>query len=561
VVAAIVLVMAAILFFARLGARALWASEFRWAEIAREMMVTGNYFWPTIDGRVYYDKPLGSYWLVLMATPFTGGLNEAAARVPCVIAGLGAIALLMLLTRRLYDSRTGVLAGFILATSFSFVFFSRHASADVETLTGELGALLLFHHHEERQDGWWVVGLWVVMALTSLTKGLLGFVLPILVIGSYCSLRNGWAVLGDGLLKGSLARRINWVIENNRWLFNWKSIVAIAVGAAIYSLPFQISNLIMGSDKGLAMVYRENVVRFFHPFDHRGPVYLYVYVIFALMAPWSVLLPAALVETHHLRGEQAEPARSDRFALVYFWATFVFYTLSGSRRSYYLLPILPGAAMLVARTLAYPGELRSKIAAFLIKFGYGLIAAASAASIWMTMPPQHLLPGHLALLPPAPARAVIVVLWMISVASALYVIGKITPRRIAISTSIIAYLAMVYIFIFAMPAADAYRGEKPFGLRVLQETGGKTDQIVFYNTLGPLFYLNPPKPIPIYAHKDDLSKAVAQNNVGWLITRRRDLEDMSFPVQVVLTEQTFPWEQEPELRNKDVLVKVGPPSK
>src|SRR5208337_659575 len=75
-----VLILAAILFFARLGARALWSSEFRWAEIAREMLVTHNYFWPTINGHVYYDKPLGSYWLVILSTPFTGGLNEAATR-------------------------------------------------------------------------------------------------------------------------------------------------------------------------------------------------------------------------------------------------------------------------------------------------------------------------------------------------------------------------------------------------------------------------------------------------------------------------------------------------
>ena len=79
----------------------------------------------------------------------------------------------------------------MLATSFSFVFFSRHASADVETLTGELAALLLFLHHERHQDGWWVIALWVVMAITSLTKGLLGFVLPIMTIGAYCLLATG----------------------------------------------------------------------------------------------------------------------------------------------------------------------------------------------------------------------------------------------------------------------------------------------------------------------------------------------------------------------------------
>ncbi len=155
--AGLVLILAAVLFLTRLGARALWSSEFRWAEIAREMIVTHNYFWPTINGHVYYDKPLGSYWLVIFSTPFTGGLNEAATRLPCAIAGILAVALLMLLVRRLYDARTAILSGVILATSFSFVFFSRHASADVETLTGELAALLLFNHFEERGGGVWVV--------------------------------------------------------------------------------------------------------------------------------------------------------------------------------------------------------------------------------------------------------------------------------------------------------------------------------------------------------------------------------------------------------------------
>src|SRR5579864_2999666 len=95
------LILASVLFFARLGARALWASEFRWAEIAREMIVTHNYFWPTINGRVYYDKPLGSYWLVVASTWFTGGMNETAARIPCALAGVLAVALMVVIVRRL----------------------------------------------------------------------------------------------------------------------------------------------------------------------------------------------------------------------------------------------------------------------------------------------------------------------------------------------------------------------------------------------------------------------------------------------------------------------------
>jgi 4-amino-4-deoxy-L-arabinose transferase-like glycosyltransferase len=555
--AAVVLILAAILFFARLGARALWSSEFRWAEIAREMLVTHNYFWPTINGHVYYDKPLGSYWLVIFSAPFTGGLNEAATRLPCAIAGLLAVLLLMLLTRRLYDARTAILSGVILATSFSFVFFSRDASADVETITGELAALLLFSHNEERGGGMWVVGLWLIMAATSLTKGLLGFALPLLMIGAYSCLRDGWAQLSQEILRGSVTDRVRKLIERNRWFFNWYTVAGIAVGGFVYYLPFEISARMMGTQKGLAMVYRENVVRFFHPFDHRGPIYLYVYVIFGLMAPWSALLPAATVETHSLRRAGAEPAHADRFALVYFWATFIFFTLSGSRRSYYILPILPAAAMLVARTLAYPGELRSMIARRLLTLGYAIVAFAAIGGIVLLIPAWAILPSPYDALPDLPAKPAFIVLWILSVAAVIYTIRKFSAYRVAISMAAIAYLVMTYIYIFAMPAAEAYRGEKPFGYAVLNRIGGATDHLVLFKTEGPLFYLNPPKPLPEFDKKQDLQDSIAKGDAKWMIVRRRDMPKLDTPTTVELSEQSYPWENDYNFRNKVVLVRIG----
>ncbi len=555
--AGLVLIFGAVLFLARLGARALWSSEFRWAEIAREMLVTHNYFWPTINGHVYYDKPLGSYWLVIFSTPFTGGLNEAATRLPSAIAGLLAVMLLMLLVRRLYDARTAILAGVILMTSFSFVFFSRDASADVETITGELAALLLFSHNEDRGGGIWVVGLWLIMAATSLTKGLLGFALPLLVIGAYSCLRDGWAILFQEISRGSLADRIRRLIERNRWFFNWYTVVGIALGGFVYYLPFEISARMMGTQKGLAMVYRENVVRFFHPFDHRGPIYLYVYVIFGLMAPWSALLPAALVETHTLRHAKAEPARADRFALVYFWATFIFFTLSGSRRSYYILPILPAAAILVARTLVYPGELRSMIARRLLTIGYAIVAIAAVVGIVLLIPAWAILPSPYDALPELPAKFPFIVIWIVSVAAVIYAIRKFSPFRVAISMGVIAYLVMAYIYIFAMPAAEAYRGEKPFGYAVLNKIGGSTDHLVLYKTEGPLFYLNPPKPLPELDDKQDLQDAIAKGDAKWMIVRRRDMPKLDTPTTVELSEASYPWESDYNFRNKVVLVRIG----
>jgi hypothetical protein len=85
---AVLVAAAIILFFPGLSLRSLWGSEGRWAVIAREMMLSGNYFLPTINGIVYFDKPLLSYWAII---PFSliSGVTEASARIPGVLAGIG----------------------------------------------------------------------------------------------------------------------------------------------------------------------------------------------------------------------------------------------------------------------------------------------------------------------------------------------------------------------------------------------------------------------------------------------------------------------------------------
>jgi len=555
--ATVVLILTAMLFFARLGVRALWSSEFRWAEIAREMILTHNYFWPTINGMVYYDKPLGSYWLVVAATYLTGAMNEAAARMPCATAGLMGVGLLILIGRRLYDLRTGVIAGVILATSFSFVFFSRHASADVETVAGELAVLALFLRFEGRVPGAWVVGLWLIMAATSLMKGLLGFVLPVLVIGTYCCLADGgWAELGRRILRGPAIGRLRWLVERNRWFFNRWTIVAMAIGGAIYYAPFAISNAETGSAKGLYMVYRENVQRYFDPFDHRGPIYLYTYVIFALMAPWSALLPAAIVQAHHRRHVHAELERSDRFVLVFFWATFLFFTLSGSRRSYYILPILPAAAILVARMLAEPMEKLSQAARRLLKIGYGVIAAAVVASTLAFVPPFMIIPQPWSQLPMAPAQPMFTLYWAGAIAAVVWAMRSFSTERIKWSAGIIAYLFMMYFFVFAMPASDAWRGEKPFAKEVRQIIGKDTAALACFRSEGPIYYLGLPSPVPYYARLSDLDAAIRNGRVRWVIVRRRDTGRLTVPARVAASEAVYPWDGEEHRLNAMVMMKI-----
>jgi len=306
------------------------------------------------------------------------------------------------------------------------------------------------------------------------------------------------------------------------------------------------------------MVWRENVVRFFRPFDHRGTIYLYLYVIFALGAPWSALLPAALIEVHARRRVGDEPARADRFTLVYFWATFVFFTLSGSRRSYYLLPILPAAALLVARLLMVQ-EFRSLWARRLLWFGFGIVALATMGAIIALLLPAGLLPRRLATLPPIPEPLIFAIAWILSALGILYAASKYTPMRVGISMAIIAYASMAYIYLFAMPAADAYRGEKPLASQVAKMLDGDLSHLAYFRTEEGLFYLNPRAPLPEYEHAADLIGAIHEHDIEWVLVRRKDLAAIATQNQVVLSEPSFPWEDEDQKRNKVVLVKLTSP--
>ena len=555
--ALVVMVLVALLFLPRLGGRALWTSEGRWAEIAREMRLSSNYFWPTINGKLHYYKPLLSYWFVLGAAHLTGAVNEAASRLPCALSGLLGVALAMLLARRFYDRRTALLTGFILATSYSFVFFSRHANADIETVTGELAALLLLLRFREDRKGWTVPGAWVVMAITSLTKGLLGFALPLLVMGVYSSLADGWRDLADRLAKPT--RLIGRLIEQNRWLFNWRTIPSAAAAVLLYYLPFAVSYARMHSQAGLQMVVRQNVTRFFHPFDHRGPVYLYFGVIFALMAPWSVFLPAALVNAHTNRGESADGGQSDRFALVYFWATFVFFTLSGSRRSYYLLPILPAAALLVARLFTVAQSDLHAIARRLMNLGYFVLIGAVALGV-VILTPVSIRPGVLSQYPPVPAPILFTLMWLLMIGTAVYALRDLRPARMALSSGVIAYFTLVFLFIFAMPKVEQYRGEQPFAQAVRAKLQGDLSTLAMFRIWGPglVFYLSPGKPIPEFEDPADLTNFVRGNQVRWLIVRERDLPSLPLTGSAVVRETIFPWEKSSRTRNKYLLLDLKP---
>jgi hypothetical protein len=108
-----------------------------------------------------------------------------------------------------------------------------------------------------------------------------------------------------------------------------------------------------------------------------------------------------------------------------------------------------------------------------------------------------------------------------------------------------------------MPAAEAYRGEKPFAYEVRNQIGAQTEQLGLYRTVGPLFYLNAPEPLAKFDHPKDLANAVSAGKIEWIIVRQQDLPSIGLPTEILAEEAYYPWETQYQRRNKVVLVKLG----
>src|SRR5262249_23136171 len=137
------LLLACAPLFVALGG-GLHGSEARWLFVSQEMLRSGDWLEPRILGEFYGDKPLLSYWLIaLIATP-SGVVDETIARLPSAIAGAGVVGLTALCAAPLLGRRQAVFAGFVVATSFSLIFWARSACADLVSLFFSTAAVAVY---------------------------------------------------------------------------------------------------------------------------------------------------------------------------------------------------------------------------------------------------------------------------------------------------------------------------------------------------------------------------------------------------------------------------------
>jgi 4-amino-4-deoxy-L-arabinose transferase-like glycosyltransferase len=190
----IVLVFSLLLFLPYLGSRDFWAPvEPRYAEIARVMFTKGEWIIPTVNGDLYTDKPILYFWFVLAASRLTGSVTELTVRLPAALSAVGLVLTIYFLSRDFFTAKIGFMAALILATSARVFWEGRWAHTDMLlafllTLSLYCFSRAMFGIGRRRE----MLFSYVLISLATLTKGLIGIVLPGLILVVFIALRGEW---------------------------------------------------------------------------------------------------------------------------------------------------------------------------------------------------------------------------------------------------------------------------------------------------------------------------------------------------------------------------------
>lgn len=338
--------------------------EGRYAEIPREMLATGDFLTPRLNGVLYFEKPPLYYWSVAASMAVLGP-TELAVRLPGKLSAAGMVLLAAAFARRRWGVRTGLLAGLVLATSFLVFALGRVAIIDPMLSLAMSGAAFAFAafaegdaEGDEKRARRALYGFHVACAAAVLLKGLIGVVLP------------GGAI-------------VFWTVVTGRWrtlarVFSPGPLLAFLVLA----VPWHVAMAREHPDFLQFYFVHEHFQRFASAGHRRtGPAAYFVPVVLGGFLPWTAFLGSLRETWPGLRPAAWKERATEGFLWTFGLLVFVFFSASRSKLIPYVLPIWPALAVLLAlgieRSRARGASFRGARVATGVLFGALLCVAAA----------------------------------------------------------------------------------------------------------------------------------------------------------------------------------------
>ena len=340
--------------------------EGRYVEIPREMVSTGNYITPRLNGVKYFEKPPLFYWIQAINIK-TFGLQEWAMRLATVLfAVLGCLGT-YLFGCRFYGHKTGIAACLILATTPLYYALSRLIILDMPVTTllslSMFSFLFAVHTPKGLNRRLWAWGFYGLSALAVLTKGLMALAIsaPVILI---------------------------WALSTGRWKDLWPAYIPTGIVVFLtIAAPWHILASLQNPEFAHKYFVVEHFLRYLTSVHMRSqPFYFFVPVLILGLFPWISLLGKAIQTSLKSRDNEEQKGIS-QFLLIWAAWTFGFFSISNSKLIPYILPCFAPLALILGNywTQIYqPQSLNNhRKAIYSFAISSFLFATAGLATLWL----------------------------------------------------------------------------------------------------------------------------------------------------------------------------------
>lgn len=318
------------LYLLPLGSKPLFMpDETRYGEIAREMLATGDWVVPRLDGMRYFEKPIMGHWLNAMSLKAFGE-TEFAVRFPtALLTGLTAF-FVFCFARRSRGAAAGALAAVIYLSFTQVYIMGTVALLDAMLSFFLTGGLFFFFLYTEARSSAsqrrYLFFFGVFCGCAFLTKGFLALAIPVMVAVPYMILQ----------------KRFRDIFLQLPWIPIASAMLVIAPWALLIHRA--------EPDFWYYFFWVEHIQRFTgaNEGQHPQPFWFYIPVLLVGAFPWTFFSPLLLI-----RGNSAKTERGEsKFLWIWFLLPILFFSLSSGKLATYVLPCFVPLAILLGERLA-----------------------------------------------------------------------------------------------------------------------------------------------------------------------------------------------------------------